>query len=389
MTLTEFKFLLQPGGLLDSSDRKVNIAYTGSRIESIAVRIENNNLIQLQQATAIILKAPEAGTTLNISLENSQVPIRTVNREQVGNYYLYSFVEQSQQPIMTAIPSPTGTPALEQYFTEVVLLPSVEDGIFQGSVYDTLVNNSMNNRLSTYIQISDRSQTLGNTTNPVNLPSILIENALPASIQDSNYSNTGWKNGRYDGSITTGNTFGQIDPVIGGRLFEGEEYSIQALDSDILNLPDSERIYREYIHSSRDDLPQYRVNEVLYALDEPVSESDTIITIEGVAGLPPPAISVGNVIIPRGYSEKMKVTSISRVVGPLNQYQLQVIRGWDNTIPLAYGVEPFIEVIEPVTIIRVENSRAVVLGKSKVYLKESQTILRLDTLGQIVSGSIT
>jgi hypothetical protein len=85
----------------------------------------------------------------------------------------------------------------------------------------------------------------------------------------------------------------------------------------------------------------------------------------------------------------MKVTSISRVVGPLNQYQLQVIRGWDNTIPLAYGVEPFIEVIEPVTIIRVENSRAVVLGKSKVYLKESQTILRLDTLGQIVSGSIT
>ena len=389
MTLTEFKFLLQPGGLLDSSDRKVNIAYTGSRIESIAVRIENNNLIQLQQATAIILKAPEAGTTLNISLENSQVPIRTVNREQVGNYYLYSFVEQSQQPVMTAIPSPTGTPALEQYFTEVVLLPSVEDGIFQGSVYDTLVNNSMNNRLSTYIQISDRSQTLGNTTNPVNLPSILIENALPASIQDSNYSNTGWKNGRYDGSITTGNTFGQIDPVIGGRLFEGEEYSIQALDSDILNLPDSERIYREYIHSSRDDLPQYRVNEVLYALDEPVSESDTIITIEGVAGLPPPAISVGNVIIPRGYSEKMKVTSISRVVGPLNQYQLQVIRGWDNTIPLAYGVEPFIEVIEPVTIIRVENSRAVVLGKSKVYLKESQTILRLDTLGQIVSGSIT
>lgn len=389
MTLTEFKFLLQPNGLLDSRDRKVNIAYTGSRIESIAVRIENNNLIQLQQATAIILKAPEAGTTLNISLENSQVPIRTVNREQVGNYYLYSFVEQSQQPVMTAIPSPTGTPALEEYFTEVVLLPSVEDGIFQGSEYDTLVNNSMNNRLSTYIQISDRSQTLGNTTNPVNLPSILIENALPASIQDSNYSNTGWKNGRYDGSITTGNTFGQIDPVIGGRLFEGEEYSIQALDSDILNLPDSERIYREYIHSSRDDLPQYRVNEVLYALDEPVSESDTIITIEGVAGLPPPAISVGNVIIPRGYSEKMKVTSISRVAGPLNQYQLQVIRGWDNTIPLAYGVEPFIEVIEPVTIIRVENSRAVVLGKSKVYLKESQTILRLDTLGQIVSGSIT
>jgi hypothetical protein len=245
----------------------------------------------------------------------------------------------------------------------------------------------MNNRLSAYIQVSDRSQTLENTTNPVNLPSILIENALPASIQDSNYSNTGWKNGRYDGSITTGNTFGQIDPAIGGRLFEGEEYSIQALDSDILNLPDSERIYREYIHSSRDDLPQYRVNSISYIFDIPVSESDTTITIEGGMGLPPPAISIGNVLTLFGYSEKIKVTNISRAVGGLNQYQIQVIRGWDNTIPQVYSDQPFIGVIEPVTIIRVENSRAVVLGKSKIYLKESQTILTLDTSGQIITGS--
>ncbi len=258
MTLTEFKFLLQPGGLLDSPDRQVNIAYTGSRIESIAVRIENNNLIQLQQATAIILKAPETGTILNISLESSQVPVRTVNREQIGNYYLYTIAPESQQPVMTAVPSPTGSLLSEEYFTGVILLPSVEDGIFQGSVYDTLLNNSMKNRLSTYIQISDRSQTLGNSANPINFPSILIENALPASVQDSNYSNTGWKNSRYDGSITTGNTFGQIDPAIGGRLFEGEEYSIQALNDDILSLPDSERIYKEYVHSSRDDLPQYK-----------------------------------------------------------------------------------------------------------------------------------
>jgi len=388
MTLTEFKFLLQPGGLLDSPDRQVNISYTGSRIESIAVRIENNNLIQLQQATAIVLKAPQTGTTLNISLENSQVPIRVVNREQIGNYYLYTIAPESQQPVMTAIPSPTGSLPSEEYFTGVVLLPSVEDGIFQGSVYDTLLNNSMNNRLSTYIQVSDRSQTLGNGANPVNLPSILIENALPASVQDSNYSNTGWKNSRYDGSITTGNTFGQIDPAIGGRLFKGEEYSIQALNDDILNLPDSERIYKEYIHSGRDDLPEYRVNTTSYNFELPVSASDTVIIIQGATNLPPPPIAIGNVLTIFNVQEKIKVQNINKLPGPLNQYQLEVIRGWDNTVPVEYTLSANVRVIEPVTIVRVENNRAVVLGKSKLYLKESQTILTVDILGQITSGSI-
>ena len=53
MTVPQFKYLLQPGALLDSFDRKVNIAYTGSYIQAIAVRITQQNLVQLQQATPI------------------------------------------------------------------------------------------------------------------------------------------------------------------------------------------------------------------------------------------------------------------------------------------------------------------------------------------------
>ena len=389
MTLAEFKFLLQPGNTLDSVDRDVNISYTGSRIEAIAVRITGENLIQLQQANTILLKAPESGSVLNISLESTQVPIRTVNRERVGNYYLYSIIEQSQQPIMTVPPTPLGILPSEEYFTDVIILPSTEGGVFEGSDYDVLLNNSMNNRLSTYLQVSDRAERSGGTTNPINLPSILIDNATLASIQDSNYSDTGWINGRYDGTPTTKLTFGNIDPAVTGKSFQGSSYSLDISDNIISNQAEADRVYETLLHTSNTDYPEYSIRAINYTVDTPVSASETTIGITGPLTAGDPGISPGDLITVFGVSEIIKVISIVRTPSSINiKYQLEVIRGWNDTQAIEYNGSINPRVTKPVQIFEVNRSRLTNVNKSKIYIKDNETILFIDDLGQVVSSSL-
>lgn len=389
MTLAEFKFLLQPGNTLDSVDRDVNISYTGSRIEAIAVRITGENLIQLQQANTIVLKAPESGSVLNISLESTQVPVRTINRERVGNYYLYSIIEQSQQPIMTVPPTPLGILPSEEYFTDVIILPSTEGGVFEGSDYDVLLNNSMNNRLSTYLQVSDRAERSGGTTNPINLTSILIDNATLASIQDSNYSDTGWINGRYDGTPTTKLTFGNIDPAVTGKSFQGSSYSLDISDNIISNQAEADRVYETLLHTSNTDYPEYSIRAINYTVDTPVSASETTIGITGPLTAGDPGISPGDLITVFGVSEIIKVISIVRTPSSINiKYQLEVIRGWNDTQAIEYNGSINPRITKPVQIFEVNRSRLTNVNKSKIYVKDNETILFVDDLGQVVSSSL-
>lgn len=387
MTLNQFKFLLQ-GSLLDAEQRKVNILYNENRVEAIAVRIENNNLAQLQQATAIILQIPQAGTAINISLQSTQFPRRTVNKEKLVNYYLYSIVEQEQQPVMAVTPTPSGQINTEEYFTDVIILPSTEVGVFQGSNYDVLLNNSMNNRLSSYVQISDRAERSGSSANPINLPSILQDNAILASIQDSNYTNTGWVNGRYSGTSTTKLTFGNIDPAVTGKSFEGSIYSSDVSNNIIASQSDTDRVYIPLLHTSTTDYPEYSIRGINYTMDTPVPVGASTFTITGPLSAGDPGITVGDLLTVFNSPEILKVNSIARVASINNiKYRLEVTRGWNDTQQIEYTLSINPRVTKPVQIFEIDRSRLLNLNKSKVYVKDNETILFVDKLGQVVSSS--
>ena len=161
MTLAQFKSLLQPEALLDSLEREVNINYnlvgSDNKVSTIAVRITGDNLQQLQNATKITLKIPSNGTIIGIGLQNSILPVRTINREQVGNYYLYTILETDQQPSITTPPE-SGTPLSDYYITDVIIEPTIDNSGFEGSDYNALANNAIQDRQSEYIQRSDRAK---------------------------------------------------------------------------------------------------------------------------------------------------------------------------------------------------------------------------------------
>lgn len=388
MTLNQFKYILQPGGVLDSVDRDVNICYTGSKIQAIAVRVVGENLTQLQQATTIVLKAPQAGSTLNISLENSQVPLRTVNREQVGNYYMYSIVEQDQQPVMTAVPSPTGILPSEEYFTQVIVLPSSQGGVFEGSDYDVLLNNSLNSRLSTYIQVSDRAES---SINPVNLPSILVDNAIPASIQDSNYSNTGWINGRYNGTPTDGNTYGDITPILNGVTFEGAIFPVGLTPSEITTTVTQGVTYTEYLFNGITSFPSFNSQLTDLLTYAPADSSQNYIDLKIGGGGTKYRPKQGDILIltiaevESIVSEYVKVTSFSNTGGTAGR--IYVERGWGGAPTRNLTTDSDIYLLSPVQIFQINRSKVQGLQKGKLYVRDSGDILLINSVGYIVTGS--
>ena len=395
MTVPQFKYLLQPGEILDSVDRTVNICYTGSNIQAIAVRIGENTLTRLQQATAIVLRAPEAGNSLNISLESTLDPLRTVDREQVGSYYVYTFVEQSQQPVMSETPSPTGSPLVEYYYTNIIIIPSPDQQGFQGSEYDVLLNNSMENRLSEYIQVSDRAERTGLGTNPINLPNILANTANPAHIQDSSYSNTGWSNARYNGSITSGLTFGGVTPSINGSIFEGVEFPITLTSLEIQNIVAQGVSYTQYLHNSKEAYPTFESKRLRYGAYTLISPSQSYIELDSSGGGPPHIFTQGDIIafsatedtLGNTREEFMKVLSFSNEGGSVGTVYVE--RGWGGSITREVGNLEVMHLITPIQVFKLDGNRIQGVGSTKMYIRESGDIQAVNTVGYIVTGSIS
>lgn len=391
MTLDQFKYVISNGQVLDSETRQVNMLYTGSRIQAIAVRIENGNLPQLQQATTLVLRAPEAGTSLNISLENSQVPVRTVNREVVGQYYLYTIVEEDQQPIMSVSPSPSGTPFVEDYYTDVIILPQQDQESFVTSEYNALTNNVLTNRTSTYLQTSDRQYSTGSSTNPGNLPDILANNAIAAIIQDSNYSSTGWVNGRYDGTQTSEVTFGNIQPALTGGSFKGTFYALSTPDETIFSA--SERSYTDYFVAGRTQLPTYTELTTFIELDDDEGIGDTQLLIITSNPSDKTEVQQGDLIRISGSmsptTELIRVEALTPTTPDgYKRFYATVQRGWNQTTQYGYSNGDDVLIVDPQTVFKLEGSKVYKERQGKLYVQETQEIVYLDSFGQIVSSSV-
>lgn len=340
MTLTQFKSILQPGQVLDSVSRQVNISYNliGSdyRIDAVAIRITDTNLLQLQQATDIILLAPQSGQQVTVPLTNSVLPVRTVNREVIGNYYLYSIVETDQQPVITA-PSPSGSPSLEEYYTDVLIEPTLENSSFVGGEYDVLLNNTQNDRQSDYIQVSDRLQ---GKLNPTNINSILQDNAILASVQDSNYSNTGWISGRYTGTKIDSTMYGGVEPALVGGSFNGAFFPQTYTEAQIRALASTDIAYQEYFFSGKLDAPTCTIipdsNTNAYGwIPFDVAQTQTTFEISvydsSIKLKPGDLVTIQNGAYNIGIDEVCKVLSVASKNADGTELELQVIRGFGGS----------------------------------------------------------
>lgn len=398
MTYSEFRYSLV-GNLLPTDPTTIIVNYNTvggvTTIDDVAILIEGN-LPQLQEATSISLNIPQAGGIVNINVEPSTSPLRIVDRGVVGPYYCYSILTPQQRPVITLLPQADP----EEYHTGVVIEPITATGAYNYNTYNPLIGNTITDRKSSYTVYSDRGATTKETgTNPVNIVSILTGQAGPASIQDSLYSDTGWKNGRYEGTKTTAEGYGGIDPTIAGISFTGTYYPITVADSTISTATIDTRVIQEYFL-----IPGKGVDTSVPVVTFPADPDKTAVyestgqltatrtvfafTVKSGATEVEP-IKVGDYLYLYIINEVVKVEQVSISGGTTTVTVKRYMFGTNPDKDISLIDPPTARVLTDINrVYQVESNRIEFLGEGKVWIQTSGDILRMDELGYSATGSI-
>ncbi len=125
---------------------------------------------------------------------------------------------------------------------EAVLLDPFIVGTFTNSQYETLLSNATNLEPNSFKFIVDRNES---QINPKNFDSIISRSAVKANVQDSNYTDTGLINSRYNGTkLTSGSVVGD-SPGLSFTQFGGSIHTDDSDNTTISKIDASERIIEQ------------------------------------------------------------------------------------------------------------------------------------------------
>lgn len=395
MTYSEFRYSLL-GNLFPTAPGTIVINYNTvggvTTIDDVAIVIKDD-LPQLQEATSISLSIPELnGGIININVESSTTPVRVVDKGVVGIYYCYSILTPEQRPIVNTLPASDP----EDYSTGVVIEPITATGAYNYNTYNPLIGNTITDRESSYIVHSDRGTT---STNPTNLTSILSDQAVHANVQDSLYSNTGWINGRYEGTKTTAEGYGGIDPTFTGISFTGAYYPLSIEDTAISGASIDTRVLQEYFF-----IPGKGINTVVPIVTVPSDQDAPDAKYQATGQLTPTRtlfdftlisgatevtpIKVGDYMYLYNVDEIVKVEQIERVGGTTNTTVKRYMFG-TNPAKDTSLVNTTTRVMDDISrLYQVKSNRIEFVEEGKVWVQTSGDILRMDESGYSATGSV-
>jgi hypothetical protein len=317
-----------------------------------------DTLLQIQTITLPIDNDP--GTTVELLITS-----RVLRGTAPNRYYFFTVVPKDVNSYVDPQLNET-IPA-----AEVVLLPNTRDGSFYISEYNTVLNTVQDNRASEYI-FQDNTIALAN-------------------IQDSLYSDTGWTNARYNGTITTKDTYTSIDSAIVGGSFQGTYYPVSTPDSEIASYDVSERSYLEYFHTGIDTYPEYTTGSIAlwYLFENADTTQEYLVVKAPLTNKPLQLYQPGDLIFKQGGTEVLKVLDMYRRTTD-NDYRIDVIRGWNNTTRNIFTTSPQDELlrINQVRLFELEGNKPSPVRRGKIRIKDTGHIMYVDRSGYIISGSI-
>jgi hypothetical protein len=409
MTYSEFRSTLV-AELLSTAPTVVIINYNTvggvTTIDDIAILIENN-LAQLQEATIITLSIPQLnGVKISINVEPSTSPVRRVDRGIVGKYFCYSILTPAQRPVMPVLPATTP----EEYFTDVVIEPITSAGSYNYNVYNPLIGNTIVDRESSYRVQSDRGTLRADTkTNPVNIESILSDDAVPATVQDSLYSDTGWIQARYEGTKLTPLNNSNVDPVLPGTFFEGAFFGLDIEDIYITGLSTTDIVFTQYLSSGKSQVPQFEIEDLgLSLITTSPGLTGTLLRTRTPSTLTSKFIpfTIGDLLV---VSSSVKIErevmlmeppittqqyfpyELSELNSGLESKDIRVLRGYADTpkYPLTqnYPDPPLLYRLSKVKLYGIEGTVVQAVNAGKILVRETGEILYVSAEGLVVGGN--
>ena len=311
-------------------------------------------------------------------LQSPGTPIMPVTR-----YYYYNIVPLTLSTIGN-IGIGTGT---------LVFSPSLDTFEFADSPYNILEGSLEASRQSSYIMQADRYKvgTLANPayTGPLNISELISGSAVKADVQDSNYTTTGWINGRYEGSKTDRVDY-LTEPAISGKFFQASEFPSGSSANEINYLISSSQVvYKEYFFAGVGDTPGFNKESTSFLPNAGYTDYATVITVApSPNSTAPSVIRVGDLITfgLTPSAEVMRVDAVGILTASPLVYSLVVTRGFfGNPEPISLGYNVY--KVSQVQIYNVTGNKLSGVPKGQVLVKETGRVLRLDSLGFVVSST--
>tara|TARA_R110002124_G_scaffold33249_2_gene110651 strand:+ start:98 stop:1366 length:1269 start_codon:yes stop_codon:yes gene_type:complete len=296
--------------------------------------------------------------------------------------------------------TPYSTYMQEVYQTvEVTFTPYLLDITFGFSEYNATIGNAIENRKS---QIRVESDRVEDTVLPSNWEAIISGSAFPATVQDSLYYDTGWTNGRYNGTdIDAGGNAG-ITPAFTGTPFRGEVFSRDTNNAFICSTARKQVDYVDLLHTSTTPLPTFTTGSIgaVIALNEYpgnfMKVSDTVLYLSTLSVVDSPGTRViekntillfQNLTDPSIY-ELMRVSNIDTTISP-TQYTVQ--RGYGDTTAVSYqvGTSNPAYLVSPfdIFLFEQENIKYVrLINSSKILVQGNSTVVDTDDYGNVINS---
>jgi len=333
-----------------------------------------DNLVRvLEEVTDVKFRV--GGTLYTLAVEDRRAYTNPTNNALSFFYFKVTPFDFSYDPNSTI-----------QQDVSVSLYPFLLGSKFTFSDYNPVIDNVIEQRRVTSgsrIVESDRNNT---TVAPSNLNAILSGSATLAAVQESNYTSTGWGNGRYRGSKTNSKNYGGIPATLSGRTFSGAIYAPQTLDSFIQSQSFSTRILQNMFHTGKGLTPTYEIVSSSFTTVPLIDADDTSILIAAAGGQVTTGSFDINTLI-KIDQEKMRVTDY---IDNSNSTFLGVTRGLFNTLPATHSGSSGIAIIAP-TFIYVYDSvrrRENAMSNAKIWVEETEKIYYTDAFGAVYTGSL-
>lgn len=273
--------------------------------------------------------------------------------------------------------------------SSVVTLTPVLSGIkFLNDDYNPLLSNASKNRVSKFNQVSDREQL---SLNPTNIEKLLAQTAEAAQIPDSNYTDTGLVNSRYEGSQTTGDEFGGIEPALSGRTFTGAIFDKNSTAAEIV-AGTATAVFEDLLHTGPENLPLFSLVTSSLQATTNLSTAGTVFNyfatdfISGSLGI----INSGDIldILDRSAnpaaSERVKVISNNP-----QTVSIKVERGYEGSTVLDLAAVDLIRRVVPTRIFKFDKggSKIIAVDNAKILIKENSLQLTTDKFGLVFAST--
>lgn len=259
--------------------------------------------------------------------------------------------------------------------------------------YNALLGNTEDIRTTSFIFDVDRTN---DQIVPLNIQNILSGNGTPAKFTESNHTDTGLINARYNGTKTSIADYGTI-PAFSAVSFKGSSYGVDTTNNLICSQSSDNRVVRDLLYAPNpqaligvenlEEVPQVRYKSL--GIPAPASniinsESDTGIEYNTYLD-----IKTGDIVrIGGNTGEVMKVVSIE--VQSTSRTEFTVIRAYKkdvypSNIAINIGTTSTkFEIVIGDTIYNADSNQVYRLRDKKLWIQDTKEIYYIDDNGQLL-----